>query len=43
MATTNYKRNAGQSGYLNESELNNDSGNLKVKCVESRTKLISGR
>ena len=28
---------------LNESKINNDSGNLKGKCVETRTTLISGR
>lgn len=31
LATTNYKPNAGLSRYLNESELNNDSDNLKRK------------
>ncbi len=28
---------------LNESEINNDSANLKGKCGETRTTLISGR
>jgi len=33
----------GEVSNLNESEMNNDSGNLKGKCVETRTTLISGR
>jgi hypothetical protein len=33
----------GEVSNLNESEINDDSGNLKGKCVESRTTLISGR
>jgi len=33
----------GEVSNLNESEINNDSGNLKGKCVETRTTLISGR
>jgi hypothetical protein len=28
---------------LSESKTNNDSGNLKGKCLETRTTLISGR
>ena len=28
---------------INESEINNDCGNLIGKCVETRTTLISGR
>ena len=33
----------GEVSNLNESKINNDSGNMKGKCVESRTTLISGR
>lgn len=32
----------GEVGNLTEIKLNNDSGNLKGKSVETRTKLISG-
>jgi len=33
----------GEERNLNESTINNDSGNLKGKCAETRTTLISGR
>ncbi len=33
----------GEVSNSNKSKINNDSGNLKGKCVETRTTLISGR
>lgn len=33
----------GEVSNLNESEINSNSGNLKGKCVETCTTLISGR